>query len=88
MSLPFCQTTIDAFAKRVRAAALAGGKKESVTIEELRKTFITPAWRDLKDDNSNLVKILKSDAFVADDDLISVDALICWGVLNCPDDTD
>ena len=85
-NLPFFQTHISAFVKRVRAAADAGGNKSTVQIAELRKTFTTPAWKDLADDNSRISQIFKHKVLAAKDGSIDVTNLIAFGILHCEGD--
>ena len=35
----------------------------TVTIDSLRRVFTTPAWEELKDDNSRVTKLIKSPVF-------------------------
>ena len=93
LSLPFCQTYAHIFAKRVQAAAeidKTNGKGDgsTVTLESLRTTLCTPAWIELKKDNSKVTKVINSFAFKNEDDEISVDKLMIFAILNCPDDCD
>jgi hypothetical protein len=53
LSLPFGRTNVDAFAKRIRAAAekdkVAGkGDGKTVSLESLREVFTSPAWEEIK----------------------------------------
>lgn len=68
LSFPFSRTYADTFAKRVRAAVEIDrlGKKgdgTTVTIEALRIIFTTPAWEELKMDDSRVTKLIKSPVF-------------------------
>ena len=62
LGLPFGRTYVDTFVKRVRVASEKSGSKngETVTIEALRETFLTPAWSELKQDDSRITKLLLS----------------------------
>ena len=91
LSLPFKRTYADTFEKRVRAAAAANkergqGDGTTVTVEALRETFKTPAWSEIKQDDSRLVKLLKSPVFQNKKGAINVDYLLIFGFLNCPGD--
>ena len=83
-SLPFGRTYVDAYVKRVRAAAAkSGGDGSTVTIEALRQTFLTPAWWHLNQEDSRITKLVTSNCFKSKDGLIDVDSLILMGFLHC-----
>ena len=54
LSFPFGRTYVDTFTKRVRIAADKSGGDGTVSIDALRETFLTPAWSDLKQDDSRI----------------------------------
>lgn len=93
-SLPFCQTYVDTFEKRVREAAASYAastpeeEREEVltTLEDLRKVFTTPAWAELQSNDSRLTKIITHDVFSGPDGTINVNKLLTFGVLNCAGD--
>ena len=91
LSFPFSRTFADSFAKRVRAAvAMDKIEKKSdgttVTIDSLRRVFTTPAWEELKDDNSRVTKLIKSPVFKNADGQIDANWLILFGFLHCAGD--
>lgn len=59
-----------------------------MTLESLRKVLTTPAWIELKQENSRIAKTLNSSVFHDMNGNISVNHLILYGFLNCPDDAD
>ena len=79
LSLPFACTWIDAFVKRVRKVEKDGG----VTLDDLRTTLTTPAWADIKDDQSKICKVLKHSVFEKEAGIIDVNALICFALYHC-----
>ena len=94
LSLPFARTDINAFVKRIRGAAQLTkkikprGNGKIVTIEALREALCTPAWEDLKKENSRITKLIKSSVFENENGEISVDYLLLFGFLNCPGEID
>ena len=62
------------------------GDGKTVTIEALRAVFTTAAWADLKQDDSRIVKLIKSPVFKNKSGGIDADALCLFGFLNCPGD--
>ena len=63
--------------------------KNSVTLSQLRYAFKDDAkWEDLRNDDSLLVQVLKSEFFEDEDHPgeINIHALILWGLLLCPGD--
>ena len=91
MSFPFSRTYADTFAKRVRAAASRlqmekKGNGTNVTLQALRDVFTTAAWADLQKEESRITKLISSDVFKSSKGGIDVNALILFGVLNCPGD--
>lgn len=88
LSLPFCRTHMKSFVRRVRQAETEHENDGFVTIELLRKHFNTPAWKPLHDDNSNLCKILASEAFKCEEkphspEEIYADYLVTYGIMLC-----
>ena len=76
------------FEANVNAAHEACGEAGFVTIDALCKVFTSPAWAQLTQDDSKLVKVLLSDAFKDETkgqapDQIDVTFLLCYGVLHC-----
>ena len=63
MKLPFARTLINRFITKVNDAETACGEQGYVTIEALATELSSPAWKDLKDPDSVLVKLLTSSAF-------------------------
>ena len=65
LGLPFGRTYVETFVKRVRIAAEKSsmGDGKTVTIEALRETFLTPAWADIKQDDSRITRLIKSRVF-------------------------
>lgn len=59
-----------------------------MTLESLRAVLTTPAWIELKQDDSRIAKTLNSSVFHDMNGNISVNYLILYGFLNCPDDVD
>jgi len=87
-SLPFCRCLINTFIPHIKKAEAEAGGKGFVTIESLSKIFTSPAWQDLNDEDSVLVKILLSDAFKDPSKGQSADQIdttyIClYGLLFC-----
>ena len=62
---PFKRTSFKAFKNAVNAAAKdCGGEEEGfVTIDSLANHLTTQAWRDIRNNGSNICKVLNSDAF-------------------------
>ena len=92
-SLPFSRTYVDTVAKRVRQAAESckaegQGDGTTVTIEALRKVFVTPAWADLKKEDSRITNMINHTAFANDDGNIDVNSLILFAILNSPGSVD
>jgi hypothetical protein len=88
LSLPFCRTTIKNFAENVAKAHEACGGEGYVTIDSLCKVFTTPAWAQLTQNDSKLVKVLLSDAFKDKSkhhgpDQICETYLMCYGLILC-----
>lgn len=63
LGLPFSRSLIKTFVDHVRKAEKAAGGNGFVTLDTLRQEFTSPAWNELKDENSILSKILLSSAF-------------------------
>ena len=88
MKLPFARTLINRFITKVNDAETACGEQGYVTIEALATELSSQAWKDLKDPDSVLVKLLTSSAFKDEGkgqnpDQIDADFLRCFGLLNC-----
>jgi len=86
--LPFCRCLITTFVKHVHNAAKESGSYDYCTIQALRKEFQSPAWADLEDQNSKLVKLLKSAPFKnenggLDAEHVDKNSLIVFGLLHC-----
>ena len=79
LSLPFGCTWIDAFEKRVRKVEKDGG----VTLEDLRTTFTTAAWKDINNDDSKICKVLTHPVFEKEEGIIDANALVCFGIFHC-----
>ena len=80
--------------KRVRGAAKLTKKAKPgtdgkvVTMDALRETLVTPAWDELKSEDSRITKVIKSSVFENDKGEISADYLILFGFLNCAGNID
>jgi len=88
-SLPFSRTYVDTVAKRVRQAAESckeegKGDGSTVTLEALRKVFLTPAWADLKKEDSRITKLINHAVFANGGGNIDVNSLILFAILNSP----
>lgn len=86
MSLPFYRTPIKVFEVNLNQAHEACGNANFVTIAELAKVFTSPAWAQLTQDDSKLVKVLLSAAFKSDEsapDQIDITHLFCMGIIHC-----
>ena len=68
--------------------AKPGSDGKVVTLDALRETLVTPAWDELKKEDSRITKVIKSSVFENEKGEISVDYLILFGFLNCPGDID
>ena len=81
LSLPFACTWIDVFEKRVRSVEKDGG----VTLDDLRNALTTPAWKELKDDDSKICKVLKHPVFETEEGsgIIDVNALLSFAMFHC-----
>lgn len=56
--LPFNRTSARIFLKTIEFAHAACNKEGFVTLDAMRGQFTTDAWKDINDDNSELIKIL------------------------------
>lgn len=88
LSLPFCRSLIKTYVKHIRNAEKAAGGEGFVTIETLIEEFTSPAWAALMERNSQLCKMLLSDAFKnpsknQSDSQIDADYLIIFGIIHC-----
>lgn len=101
--MPFHQTFIDAFDRRIRNAAritagekpLEAGEKEVyeegkanvqyvvTTLEDMRKTFVTEAWAGLKQDDSEISKLVTHEIFASSDGKIDIEKLLLFAILHC-----
>ena len=59
-----------------------------MTLASLREVFNTPAWLELKKDDSRITKMIISPVFRDRYGKISVNHLILYAFLNCPDDVE
>jgi hypothetical protein len=87
-NFPFYRIRIDIFEGKVKRFVVG---KTSVSLNQLRYAFKDDKnWSDLNDDDSLLVKILKSDYFrdPKNKDEINIHALILWGLILCPGDNE
>ena len=89
---PFKRTSFKAFKMAVRAAAIdCGGTEEGfVTIDSLAVHLYTPAWKDIKQNDSNICKVLNSDAFKDPvkgqrAEQIDIRYLLMFALLHCRD---
>jgi len=76
------------FEKNIQAADKECGEQGFANIAALSKLFTSPAWAQLTQDDSKLVKVLLSDAFKNKEkgqapDQIDTTYLMCYGVLYC-----
>jgi hypothetical protein len=74
--------------EHVKKADSAAGGNGFVTLDTLAAEFTSPAWNDLKNENSILAKILLSSAFKnakkgQSAGQIDADTMILYGVLLC-----
>lgn len=88
LSLPFCRSLVNTFVDHVRNAEKAAGGEGYVTIETLQNQFTSPAWNELLENESKLVKLLLSDAFKnptknQSSHQIDADNLILFGIIHC-----
>lgn len=84
-SFPFYKQRIDVFEGRVKRFVMG---RTGVSLEQLRYAFKDDKnWKDLNDDNSMLVTILKSEHFEDEEKgLINIHALILWALMLCGGD--
>lgn len=88
ISLPFGQISADAFFTAVEIAHTNCNKEGFVTIDALAEVLNTPAWAQLKQSDSKLVKVLLHPAFKNQDEghgaeQIDVNYLQIYGYLLC-----
>ena len=83
---PFYKLRIDVFEGRVKRFVVG---KTGVSLDQLRYAFKDDKnWKDLYDDNSLLINILKSEYFEDEEKgLINIHALILWALLLCGGDS-
>ena len=84
-TLPFYRIRLDAFVTKVKAAA---GESKDVTLEQLTQALgSNAAWGDLLNNNSVLVKVLKTSYFKGEaEGTISLSTLTLFAVLHCNSD--
>ena len=58
-------------------------KDGGVTLEDLRTTFKTNAWKEIHDDNSKICKLLTHSVFKHSEGVIRANALICFALYHC-----
>ena len=51
-------------------------------MEDLRKTLITPAWAELKQDDSKITKLITHEIFATKNGDIDIEKLILFGLLE------
>ena len=88
LNLPFSRSLIKSYVDHVKKADSAAGGNGFVTLDTLAAEFTSPAWNDLKNENSILAKILLSSAFKnakkgQSAGQIDADTMILYGVLLC-----
>ena len=88
LSLPFCRTKINHFAKHIDEAERDCGSKGYVTVEAMGRRFRTPAWNALRKTGGPLKKLLASNHFkdpAKDQTAFQMDAdyLKIFGLLYC-----
>ena len=49
----------------------------------MRTTLITPAWKEINDDNSKICKVLKHSVFEKEPGIIDANSLICFALFHC-----
>jgi hypothetical protein len=85
-SFPFYRTRIEVFEGRVKRFVSG---KSSVSLPQLKYAFKDDSkWKDLQNDDSLLVTILKSDFFEDEKNKgeINVQSLLLWGMILCAGD--
>ena len=82
-TLPFYRIHIDDFEGRVKRFVQ---NKQTVSLRQLCFAFKDlSSWEDLQNDDSTLVKILKSSHFEENGE-IDISKLLLWGILLCAGD--
>ncbi|CDW91249.1 UNKNOWN [Stylonychia lemnae] len=77
--LPFKRNKLEIFELKLKAAT---GANKTIPFDQLRTLLgQDKVWADINDDNSVLVKVLKSKYFTEEDGNVSRDALILYGIL-------
>ena len=84
-TLPFYRIRLDAFVTKVKAAA---GESKNITLAQLTEALgSNAAWGDLTNQNSVLVKVLKSEHFKGEEDgSLDVNSLILFAILHASAD--
>ena len=84
-TLPFYRMRLEAFVTKVTAAS---GESKQLTLAQLTEALgNNAAWGDLQNNNSVLVKVLKSAHFKGEEEgTLSRDSLIIFAVLHCAAD--
>ena len=54
------------------------------TLEDMRKTFVTEAWAGLKDDDSEISRLVTHWVFRTNDGKINIEKLLLFAILHCP----
>ena len=80
-TLPFYRIRLEAFVSKVK---LAAGESKEITLAKLTEALGgNAAWGDLQNNNSVLVKVLKSSYFKgAEEGTLSTDSLILYAILH------
>ena len=89
LSLPFSRTLVNVFMQKLEIAEKESGSKGFVTIEELSSSFETPAWEGLRDYESDVSKLLRSNMFKNERKehtatQIDTEYLRIFALLHCP----
>jgi hypothetical protein len=53
------------------------------TLEDMRKTFLTEAWAGLKQDDSEISKLVTHEIFASSDGKIDIEKLLLFAILHC-----
>ena len=54
-----------------------------MTLESLRDVFISPAWKEIHNDDSKICKLINSPVFKDKRGMIDANYLILFAILNC-----
>jgi hypothetical protein len=84
-TLPFYRIRLDAFISKVKQAA---GESKSITLAQLTEVLgSNAAWGDLTNQNSVLVKVLKSEHFKGEEEgSLDLNSLILFAILHASAD--